>query len=204
MQNVAVSRLGCASSSDETVPGAHHFKGREGTRLLEDELERIQLERNRSGLLHLPCPTCAELVHGKRYQEYIASVEDEVVLAPSRLIGFEGEPPPLYMNAAPPEKAPKWTISQGLGPKSLELDKSRSGRIYKPTLRQYGVQGIQLDTETLTSGDCKYMLEAACSHHFCTQSHSESTVAMDWVERRPLYLNWDQVSNEIGSRHLQV
>jgi hypothetical protein len=30
---------------------------------------------------------------------------------------------------------PKWTLAQGVGPKTLELDHSRSNRIYKPSLR---------------------------------------------------------------------
>lgn len=50
-------------------------------------------------------------------------------LQPCRLVSFEeGELPPLYMNDAQAGAKPKWTLCQGLGPKGLEVDKSKSGR----------------------------------------------------------------------------
>eukprot|EP00729_Bicosta_minor_P018305 gene18305-31367_t len=52
----------------------------------------------------------------------------------------EGEQAPLYLNAADATAKPKWTLAQGLGPPALELDKSHSGRIYKPTLRPFDVK----------------------------------------------------------------
>ena len=38
------------------------------------------------------------------------------------------------------KQKPKWQLVQGLGPPALELDKSHSGRLYKPALRHFGVR----------------------------------------------------------------
>jgi hypothetical protein len=54
------------------------------------------------------------------------------------MIFDEDEGTPLYLNGGGEGKL-KWTLAQGVGPPTLELDKSKSGRVYKPTLRQFDI-----------------------------------------------------------------
>jgi hypothetical protein len=49
----------------------------------------------------------------------------------------EEEGPPLYLNKKT-EGKPKFTLCQGIGPRVLDVDRSRSNRIWKPSLVQYG------------------------------------------------------------------
>ena len=53
----------------------------------------------------------------------------------------DGQPPPLYMDFSEGKGKPKWKLVQGVGPPGLEIDSSRSGRLFKPNLRQYGIEG---------------------------------------------------------------
>ena len=117
-----------------------------------------------------PCPTCAELSTGLAHADYVARIAElPTVLTPCRMYswgeaeaeaGGEGEEgeggagpelPPLYMNMqANPSAKPKWTLVQGLGPPALEVDKSRTNRVFKPSLRQFGItdnQGFQRRAE---------------------------------------------------------
>jgi hypothetical protein len=47
---------------------------------------------------------------------------------------------PIYLNRKATGK-PKWTLVQGIGPPSLEVDRSRSNRIWRPSLSQFGLCG---------------------------------------------------------------
>jgi hypothetical protein len=119
-----------------------------------------------------PCPTCAELSTGLPHADYLARIAElPTVLTPCRMYswgeaeveaeggagGGEGEGgagpelAPLYMNMqANPSAKPKWTLVQGLGPPALEVDKSRTNRVFKPSLRQFGIadnQGFQRRAE---------------------------------------------------------
>lgn len=65
---------------------------------------------------------------------------DQSVLSPCEYVRFEqGQPPPLYMDASQGRGKPKWKLVQGVGPPGLEVDSSRSGRLFKPSLRPFGI-----------------------------------------------------------------
>ena len=102
-----------------------------------------------SGCHLWPCPTCVELSTGLAHADYIAKIDEiPTVLTPSVAYSWgkdeeSGEPEmaPLYMNMqAKPLAKPKWTLVQGLGPPTLEVDRSRTGRVFKPSLRQFGIE----------------------------------------------------------------
>lgn len=96
------------------------------------------VSKNNSRVVFLPCPTCAECLSGLHYMEYLDS-ECCAVLSPCIYYSFDvDELPPLYMDIqANTDKKPKWNLVSGLGPQTLELDSSRSGRIYKPFLKTF-------------------------------------------------------------------
>jgi hypothetical protein len=102
-----------------------------------------------NGCHFLPCPTCAELSNGMAFSDYVCMRGDDhpTVLTPCRFYiwaqeeGEEEELAPLYVNVQQDRTAkPKWTLAQGLGPPNLELDKSRSYRLFKGSLRQFGIK----------------------------------------------------------------
>ena len=49
-----------------------------------------------------------------------------------------GPLPPVYLNTKAHGK-PKWTLCQGIGPASLEMDRSRSNRVWRPPLAKFGL-----------------------------------------------------------------
>jgi hypothetical protein len=54
-------------------------------------------------------------------------------------VPFEHGPfPPLYLNRKATGK-PKWILCQGIGPQSLDMDRSKSNRIYKPSLAPFNL-----------------------------------------------------------------
>jgi hypothetical protein len=117
----------------------------------------------------MSCPTCVEATHGMRYAEWVSrggvfaasgrhTLEpepepeaagasagsgggDDVALSLVEYVRFdEEEPPPLFLDEqGTPGKKPKWTLCQGVGPPALEVDSSRSGRVFKPSLRPFGI-----------------------------------------------------------------
>jgi hypothetical protein len=70
-----------------------------------------------------------------------ASSDDDIALSLVEFVRFdEIEAPPLFLNEeGTPGKKPKWTLCQGVGPPALEVDSSRSGRVFKPSLRPFGI-----------------------------------------------------------------
>ena len=72
---------------------------------------------------------------------------DDTALSLVQFVSFDdeypspgSEPPPLFLDEqGAPGKKPKWTLCQGVGPPALEVDSSRSGRIFKPSLRPFGI-----------------------------------------------------------------
>eukprot|EP00668_Euglena_longa_P035831 GGOE01046043.1.p1 GENE.GGOE01046043.1~~GGOE01046043.1.p1 ORF type:complete len:288 (-),score=73.76 GGOE01046043.1:351-1145(-) len=99
--------------------------------------------------LHL-CPTCTELACGQRWQSWLDTKQEGIVTV-MQWVCFEGlcEDLPVYINQRPPDAKPHWVLAQGVGPKGVELDSSRSGRIHRPTLRQYGIPNPTLSSEAL-------------------------------------------------------
>jgi hypothetical protein len=109
------------------------FRGREGTRQLEDYYMKLQTQYEQQKWTMHRCPTCIESATGKSYSDWLSSA-DPAILSLSRAATFEdGQPPPLYVQETAGRN--RWSLAQGVGPKTLELDRSRSGRLYKPALR---------------------------------------------------------------------
>jgi hypothetical protein len=109
------------------------YRGREGTRQLEDYYMKLQVQYERQKWAMHRCPTCIESATGKSYSDWLSSSEP-AILSLCRPAAFEdGQPPPLYVQETAGRN--RWSLAQGVGPKTLELDRSRSGRLYKPALR---------------------------------------------------------------------
>jgi hypothetical protein len=137
-----------------------------------------------NGCHFLPCPTCAELSTGMAYGDYASLRGDDHpnVLTPCRFYlwgeaeeGEEEELAPLYLNLQQDRTAkPKWGLAQGLGPPSLELDKSRSSRLFKGSLRQFGItkpnyhKRMEKEETEIKPAAYKRMVETA--NHTITQA----------------------------------
>ena len=125
------------------------YRGREGTKQLEDFYMKIQTSYEQQGWALQRCPTCIECAIGKKYQDWLAS-SDPAILSLCHAASFEdGQPPPLYIQETTGRD--RWTLAQGVGPKTLELDRTRSGRLYKPAIRN--IIG-DLSATVYTSTEC--------------------------------------------------
>eukprot|EP01060_Flectonema_neradi_P025800 TRINITY_DN34633_c0_g1_i1.p1 TRINITY_DN34633_c0_g1~~TRINITY_DN34633_c0_g1_i1.p1 ORF type:complete len:308 (+),score=34.48 TRINITY_DN34633_c0_g1_i1:43-966(+) len=93
------------------------------------------------------CPYCVSIGQGLNWAQWLESHED-AYLQIVRFVEFEeGEGAPLYLNDAPKTaNKPKWKICQGVGPQTLELDSSRSYKIYKKSYRGSGLDGSFIDS----------------------------------------------------------
>ena len=112
---------------------------------LDDRNFKLQLEWERKGWCLARCPTCIECITGLTFSDWMEqhgrNFDSLTPLSPCRPVSFaDDEPPALYVNQqADPGAKPKWTLTSGIGPQGLELDQSRSGRVWKPSLRQAGI-----------------------------------------------------------------
>eukprot|EP00040_Diaphanoeca_grandis_P040682 m.262038 g.262038 ORF g.262038 m.262038 type:complete len:252 (-) comp44173_c0_seq1:54-809(-) len=129
-----------------TAPAWKEVRGKEGTKILEDILEKLQLHTwKRYGWHLIFCPSCVSLATRMPFNEWTSGHPDSVPqasLSLCRLVEFEpGELHPLYHNPNTVKDGakPKWELVQGVGPPALELV-GKSYRIHKPTLRQFGVK----------------------------------------------------------------
>lgn len=176
----------------KTVPAATAFPGKAGSEKFYNLLYDIQEELCKSKILFLACPTCAEIYHKISFSQYTADRTTDAVLTPCSITKFEEDQfAPLYLNASPADKKPKWTLSQGVGPRTLELDNSHSGRLYKPTLRQYGINGPMLmrDEDMAVNEEVKYIVDTIYS---CAYGQD---VDLDWAsieEMCPLIHHWEE------------
>lgn len=128
-----------------------------------------------------------------------SSVED-VALSLVEFVSFdENEAPPLFLNEqGTVGKKPKWTLCQGVGPPALEVDSSRSGRVFKPSLRPFGIDRKMYQP-----------LDAACV--LSRQEHRDVCAAVynavalhnvdpaDLFAAAPLFLEWTQANSGIRS-----
>jgi hypothetical protein len=65
-----------------------------------------------------------------KFQEFVTT-DKECIITLCNFVKFEpDEDSPVYLNVG--EHKPKWSLVCGVGPKMLELDSSKSGRLYKP------------------------------------------------------------------------
>ena len=184
----------------DTVPPARALPGRAGTDRLVSLLVGMQDKLATKGALFLRCPTCAEIVYSRPYSQHILDAdlrERDCVLTATVLVTFEEGYPPLYLNSAPPERKPKWTLAQGVGPSTLELDRSGSGRIYKPSLRQFGIEASPAltfkDGDVAAPGEAEFMIDAtydAIAKEGDGVGGSKLAIAKGLC---PLLKNWDSV-----------
>ena len=115
--------------------------------LQSDWLIEIQENITKRKYTSAICPYCVGIGHGLKWSEWLESTE-EAYLQLVKFVEFEeGEGPPLYINDAPQtSNKPKWKICQGVGPQVLELDSSRSNKIYKKSYRGSGLDGLFIDS----------------------------------------------------------
>lgn len=129
-----------------TVPPNNQFSGKKGKVMFEEILEKIQNNlnsNNEDNVFHhqvkmFACPTCAETIYKKNYLEYVNDSSISTIFSPCLYHIFEeNEFPAIYEDVKRGNGKPKWSLIHGVGPYSLELDSSRSGRIYKPSLKEF-------------------------------------------------------------------
>lgn len=122
-----------------------HYRGKEGSRRYDNRNEKILQQIPRFSMLR--CPTCCELVSGKNYADWFQScgIDDATPLSPCHAVCFgdqaeETTDPPLYCDRQQkPGGKPQYKLASGVGPPGLELDGSRSGRLWKPGLKGAGI-----------------------------------------------------------------
>jgi hypothetical protein len=140
------------------LPDRKLARGLNGKKAYEDLLGDFQEKRaSKRKTYFLACPTCNAFAAASdpnkgfdqvRQGEYLR--EGLAVLTPCHLVAFDDEElPPVYRDESSQGGKPKWKICQGLGPPGLEVDKTRTGRLHKPSLGQFGidVQPLTLPAE---------------------------------------------------------
>jgi hypothetical protein len=199
------------------LPDRKLARGTKGRGAYEDLLEEFQLAKcggpgGTNRVMMLPCPTCNafayryeldQVAHGEFLRQGMA------VLTPSFLVSFEdGQSPPLYRDEnAGNDGKPRWRLCQGVGPAGLELDRSRTGRIHKPSLAPFGVdvRPLTLPEQLRGPRELSEAVHEACA--FAEAMHVESedprAALTRWVratgERagvtggaRPVLENWGE------------
>ena len=165
------------------LPDRKLARGTKGRGAYEDLLEEFQLAKcggpGGTNVLMLACPTCNAFAY--RYElDQVAQGEflrqGMAVLTPSVLVSFEdGQPPPLYRDEnAGGDGKPRWRLCQGVGPAGLELDRSRTGRLHKPSLAPFGVDVRPLTLPEQLQGprELSEAVHEACA--FAEAMHVES------------------------------
>eukprot|EP00667_Euglena_gracilis_P019666 EG_transcript_21124 len=158
-----------------------------------DHVVDLQSRLVRAGFsVHL-CPTCTELAFGQRWQAWQDS-KQEGILTVMQWVSFEGlhDDLPLYVNQRPPDAKPHWVLVQGVGPRGVELDSSRSGRIHRPTLRQYGIPNPALPAEALQGWAAAGLPLAAAATVAACQRHTDAPALLGALFRAhcPLLRAW--------------
>jgi hypothetical protein len=131
------------------LPDRKLARGIKGRAAHEDLLEEFQEKHALKDVtFFLACPTCNafasasdpnqgfdQVKHGEYLRDGLA------VLTPCHLVVFDDEElPPVYRNEeSDAGKKPKWRLTQGVGPAGLELDRTRTGRLHKNSLRPFGI-----------------------------------------------------------------
>lgn len=130
-----------------TAPSWAAVRGKAGTKILNDLLEKLQLETAARPWRLAYCPSCVTLqTGGMKYSDWLSKHPDDappVEFSLCRFVEFEtNSQHPLYHNPASAKgdgARPRWELVQGVGPPTLELA-GRSIRIVKATLRQYDIR----------------------------------------------------------------
>ena len=94
----------------------------------------------------LPCSYCITLLLNKGYDEWLtSSAEDDfsATFFPFVLVEYDAdEGAPLYIDTQEHAGGKrKWSLVQGVGPQSLDMDKTHSGKVYKKSYRGSGLSG---------------------------------------------------------------
>ena len=156
------------------LPERKLARGPNGLARYEDLLEAFQDARCVASALLLACPTCNALARATEEDASAKPGADQVedgdflrdglaVLTPCFLVSFEdGQPPPVYVdeNAAKGGIKPRYRLVQGVGPAGLELDRSRTGRLHKPSLRPFGIDVRPLSLDDDAAATRETMSEA--------------------------------------------
>jgi len=177
------------------------FRERQSKELLLKHCQRIQRRCKEGGYPYMCCPLCTELVTGGRYHECIGD-RRSCVLSICRYMVFseEDDNTPIYINMAEKDKKPKWTLMQGTGPKTLELDKN-GYTISKPSLRSCGIYSEEYISEK-TKQEHEYIISTVFQairtfKHSGKEQEAEQMV-FELFKLLPLYKNWGKVQEQIG------
>ena len=180
------------------------FRGREGTRQLEDYYMKLQTQYEEQNWAMQRCPTCIESATGKSYSDWLSSA-DPAILSVCRAAVFEdGQPPPLYVQETAGRN--RWSLAQGVGPKTLELDRSRSGRLYKPALRGVlSTPALAPYSAAEAGGGAEghaHMLaavEAALGRAARCGRGEADALAAELMQCTPAFSNWDAAAEALAA-----
>ena len=104
---------------------------------------------------------------------------------------------PIYINMAEGMK-PKWTLAFGLGPTRIELDNSKSGRIYKPFLKQFGFDGVPYQNEKkFSSVEFLMMNEKILKTYQKVKRNFIDQFNDELKKIKPVYDNWDEIEDKV-------
>ena len=179
------------------LPDRKLARGTKGQSAYEDALEEFQLARAaEKKLLLLACPTCNALAH-KYETDQVAQGEflrqGMAVLTPCVLVPFEdGQPPPVYRDEnarGSRDGKPRWRLCQGVGPAGLELDRTRTRRLHKPSLRPFGI-----DVSPMELPEDVEMPEAV--HRACAYAEAVIATAEDDSEALEEMMRWRATASE--------
>jgi hypothetical protein len=189
---------------DMTSVDYTEFRGREGTRQLEDYYMKLQTQYEQQRWAMQRCPTCIESATGKSYSDWLSSAQPAILSLCRAAVFEEGEPPPLYVQETAGRN--RWSLAQGVGPKTLEMDRSRSGRLYKPALRGViSTSSLAPYSATEASGGAQghaHMLdavEAALARAARCGNGEADALAAKLVQCSPAFVNWDNASEVLAA-----
>lgn len=189
--------------------------GREGKANLDARNERTQLSWAAKRWSMLRCPTCVELISGLQFLDWLERhMRDMTILTPLSpcfVVGFEEhQPPPLFMDHHPSGEAgkPKWRLASGVGPAGLELDNSRSGRLWKPSLRAAGIDAPRYEASSAASiagrdFHANVLLRVAAALEAASDADEEAVeasfdaLAETLHAARPLYASWPSMEERV-------
>ncbi|KAL0490454.1 hypothetical protein AKO1_009537 [Acrasis kona] len=169
-------------------------RGAKGKDVLSEQYESVQNKyTDKPELLH--CPTCTELVYGIRFQEFVVSDKDCVITLSNFMKFDEEEASPVYINSG--EHKPKYTLVYGVGPKMLELDSSKSGRLYKPSFRALKLPGLSTkpfeNTKERSALEFKEIIDLVNQAVITARDADEKKSLIEdiLVPNKPLFDNWE-------------
>jgi hypothetical protein len=185
------------------------YRGKAGTERLDTRNEQIQKDYAQRRWTMLRCPTCVEVTTGIAYLDWIEkharNIDSLAPMSPCAFVTFDDEqPPPLYMDYKPAGEAgkPKWKLASGVGPAGLEMDNSKSGRIWKPSLRQVGIDAPRYSSDAADQeyhADILQRVETALA--FLSQSDKVDELYEMLRASRPCFSpqRWQSVVEAVGS-----